>query len=157
MYAKLINPTTLQPLPRDFTRPDGSVVTNYSAPGNQALWLQDGFLPVTEVPNPFPYGQTTFAVVDGAIVQSWEELPAPPAPTISYSKRRIRVALTARGLNGAFTDFLESSTELHQAWDDSVTLDSTDPLFMQALSAFCSSAGVTDPVMQEILSESVAM
>ena len=156
MYAKLINPTTLQPLPRDFTRPDGSVVTNYSASGNQALWSQDGFLPVTEAPNPFPYGQTTFAVVDGAIVQSWEELPAPPAPTISYSKRRLRVALTNRGLGEAFAEFLLNVPDLATAWDDSVTLESDDPLFMEAMGVFKSLVGATDATLAEILAESVA-
>ena len=156
MYARFIDRNTIEPLPKEYARADGTFVTNYSAPGNQALWHQDGFFPVTEAPCPFPYGQPTYAVVDGAIIQSWEELPAPSAPPISYSKRRLRVALTNRGLGKAFAEFLLNAPGLATAWDDSVTLESDDPLFMEAMGTFKSLVGATDATLAEILAESVA-
>lgn len=155
MYARFIDRNTIEQVPKEYARADGTFVTNYNAVGNNVLWIADGFCFVEECPKPLGNYRPVYELLTDSIVQTWEAF-TPEVQTVQYSKRRIRIALQARGLNEAFTAFLESSSDLHQAWDDSTVLESSDPLFVQALSAFCSSAGVTDSTLKEVLSDSVA-
>ena len=155
MYAKLVSDKLVQP-PACFVRPNGDTVGGYNNPCNESMWIADGFCFVEECPKPLGNYRPVYEKHTDSIVQTWEAF-TPEAQTVQYSKRRIRLALTARRLNDAFTAFLESSTELHQAWEDSTVLESSDQLFIQALSAFCISAGISDTVLKDILTESIAI
>lgn len=155
MYARFIDRNTIEPLPKEYARADGTFVTNYNAVGNNALWIADGFRFVEECPKPSGNCRPVYESLTDSIVQTWEAF-TPEVLPVSYSKRRLRVALINRGLGKAFAEFLLNAPELATAWDDSVTLESDDPLFMEAMGAFKSLVGATDALLAGILAESVA-
>ena len=155
MYARFIDRNTIEALPKEYARADGTFVTNYNAVGNNALWITDGFRFVEECPKPLGNYRPVYELLTDSIVQTWEAF-TPEVLPVSYSKRRLRVALTNRGLGKAFAEFLLNAPGLATAWDDSVTLESDDPLFMEAMDAFRSLVGATDATLAEILAESVA-
>ena len=154
MYAKIIDNKLVVP-PHNFTRPNGDTVCGYDNGGNNALWIADGFRFVEECPKPLGNYRPVYEKRTDSIIQTWEAF-TPEVQTVQYSKRRLRVALTARGLGQAFAEFLLNVPDLATAWDDSVTLESDDPLFMEAMGAFRSLVGATDALLAEILAESVA-
>ena len=156
MYARFIDRNTIEQVPKEYGRADGTFVTNYNAVGNNALWIADGFRFVEECHKPLGNYRPVYELLTDSIIQTWEAF-TPEVQTVQYSKRRIRVALAGRGLNESFTSFLEGSAELHQAWNDSTVLESSDQLFIQALSAFCTSAGISATVLKDVLAESVAI
>lgn len=155
MYARFIDRNTIELLPKEYGRADGTFVTNYNASGNNALWIADGFRFVEECHKPLGNYRPVYEQRQDSIVQTWEAF-TPEAQTVQYSKRRLRVALTNRGLGKAFAEFLLNVPDLATAWDDAVTLESDDPLFMEAMGAFRSLVGATDATLAEILAESVA-
>ena len=155
MYARFIDRNTIEQVPKEYARADGTFVTNYNAVGNNALWIADGFRFVEECPKPLGNYRSVYEKRTDSIIQTWEAF-TPEVLPVSYSKRRLRAALTNRGLGKAFAEFLLNVPDLATAWDDSVTLESDDPLFMEAMDAFKSLVDATDALLAEILAESVA-
>jgi hypothetical protein len=154
MYARFIDTNTIEPLPKEYARADGTFVTNYNASGNNALWIADGFRFVEECPKPLGNYRPVYELLPDSIVQTWESF-TPEVPTIQYSKRKLRLALAERGFGVSFTLFLASSDELTLAWSDSIMLESTDPLFIQAMNAFSIDNNISEETMADILAESI--
>lgn len=154
MYARFIDKNTIEHLPKEYARADGTFVTNYNASGNNALWIADGFRFVEECPKPLGNFRPVYELLADSIVQKWEAF-TPEMPTIQYSKRKLRLALAERGFGTSFAFFLASSDELTLAWNDSVVLESTDPLFFHAMNDFATDKNISEETMKQILSESI--
>lgn len=137
--------------PRLFVSPLSGMTYN-GVPPPEADLLAAGFLPCVLCERPEGNYRETWTLEGGKWYQGWEAYK--PAPVVvEYSKRKLRVALKARGLNTALNTLFGLSPEFAEAWSDATTLESADPDFQAAMEAFKGIAGCDDETLAAVLAE----
>ena len=154
-YARLVSETQIDTGAPVTASVNGTFYVNPPADVMAGL----GWFPLDESPAPTPPAGSTaeahYALDESTmtIMQSWQFVPI----TVSYSKAQILRELAALGLYEKFREFLAGQNQLMQdLWAAAVVIDSTDPMFGQALDGIAAALGVTREQVDDVLSRCVS-
>jgi hypothetical protein len=140
------------------TLPDGSSISNFTA------WLADKTEAVRvalgwyeKLVVGIPPRQPThaeYSVVGNEVVQTWIEDPIPEPAPFAISKRSLRLAMRARGMEALLDGLLASSPEIATDWAEAVTLDSDNPIVLGAAAQLVGGGYLTEAEVKVLFEES---
>ena len=110
---------------------DGRLILGYNKPSNEAMLLEDGYIPYNGAKSGFDmYGLT---LVDGNII---EPEAVPVQEPVIFTKLQIRRAFRKLGIENQLDEIVSGDTEFAKDWQDAQEIDLNDEVFQSALNEY---------------------